>query len=121
MLIADVHQYVVALNPERIDGDFHILIVDGRPGFGIVLPAVPGTNDLPLFDDSLSEWSTAMNAYIVHGGVLTGYVGDAHHFVAKRKLPGLTLGGKLSFSGNSGRRHVIPSLCFTLRAPARDT
>src|SRR5262249_53288089 len=76
--------------------------MNSLPGLWIPSPSMPRTNELPLFNHTLPQWATAMQADIVHRSDCSVHVSDADHSVTAGKLFGLIDGGEISLDGEFG-------------------
>src|SRR6266568_6388966 len=73
----DFDQDVAVFDFDWIYRNLGIGVVRCFAGFGIVLPAVPGADDLAVLDHALTERTAAVQSDIVHGAVDAVHVGDA--------------------------------------------
>lgn len=73
---------------------------DGAGGY-VKLPAMPWTDKFSILDGSLAQWTTTMEADVVHGRVVAIYVGNANRLVSDAEFPSQAFAGQLRFAAES--------------------
>ena len=89
---------VVAFDGDRIDLDAGIGNLNGAPGNGIELPAMPWADEPAINDDACAKWTTTMWTHVIEYGKLLIDASDAE-FVAT--TPEFL---RCAFSGHFGNR-----------------
>ena len=94
---SQLHQHILSLDSQWVNRDLGTGIVSNLAAFGIVLPAVPGTNNFSILHHALAQRSTTMQAHIVHSGVLALDIGDANGLFTNCEFPGFAFSRKTGF------------------------
>src|SRR5438309_726719 len=102
---SQLNHHIPVLDLDRINGDPGVGIVGGLAGLRVVLPAVPGTDKLVAFDNSLAQGAAAMQADIVHRRDGAVHVSDADHSFANSEFFGFTFRREVGLSGELDEGH----------------
>ena len=112
-------QHIAVFNFEGINRDFGGLIVRGLARFRVVLPAVPGANDLAVLNHSLTEGTALMKANIIQCGIVAIHVGYADFLASTGEFFGGVGGGEFGLRRQFSEWHtskMIASRRFGLKS-----